>query len=266
MEILDKYDIRPTKNFGQNFIIDPNVVVKIAKGNADKSLTTLEIGPGIGSLTEQLCIYSKKVYSYEIDKKLIPILEQELKDVNNLTLINRDFLKVDLKKEPYVDDQIVVIANLPYYITTPILFKLFESPLKIKGIHVMIQKEVGQRLLAKTGSKDYAALSLIVQYLYDVSKFMDVSKQVFYPKPNVDSIVVSLRPKQTDPNIDQQRLFDLIKSGFKYRRKTLYNNLKELGSDQLLAVLEKHGYSQKRAEELSLEDYLLIYHETESIR
>lgn len=266
LEIVEKYGHRMNKGFGQNFIIDPNVVIKIAKTSSNKDLTTIEIGPGIGALTEQLAIYSKRVIAYEIDDKLIDVLADTLGDYDNVEIRHTDFLNVDLNNEDYADEEIVVTANLPYYVTTPILFKLFESNLKIKSINVMMQKEVADRLLAKPNTKEYSALSIIVSYLYDVKKLMDAKKQVFYPSPNVDSIVVSLFPKSKDETIDDQdKFFEVIKACFKYRRKTLNNNLKELIGENTKTVLENLGFENKRAEDLTLEDFKRLYHEIKSI-
>lgn len=266
LEIVEKYGHRMNKGFGQNFIIDPNVVIKIAKTSSSKDLTTIEIGPGIGALTEQLAIYSKRVIAYEIDDKLIDVLADTLSSYDNVEIRHTDFLNVDLNNEDYADEEIVVTANLPYYVTTPILFKLFESNLKIKSINVMMQKEVADRLLAKPNTKEYSALSIIVSYLYDVKKMMDAKKQVFYPSPNVDSIVVSLFPKSKDETIDDQdKFFEVIKACFKYRRKTLNNNLKELIGENTKTVLENLGFENKRAEDLTLEDFKRLYHEIKSI-
>ena len=182
-------ELRAKKKYGQNFLIDSNVVDKIAKNACDKDLLTLEIGPGLGSLSEMLLKYSKYVDAYEIDKDMYDILNRTIKD-DNFNLYLEDFLDVNLDK--YKDEEIRVCANLPYYVTTPILFKLFNSSLNISKITVMVQKEVAERFRANVGSEDYNALSIVVQYLYDVKLEMNVSKNVFYPSPKVDSAKVHI--------------------------------------------------------------------------
>ena len=195
-EILDRYGLKAQKKYGQNFLIDANIVAKIASQSSDKEHLTLEIGPGIGSLTQMLARYAKEVVAYEIDPKLIPLLKDNFKDVSNIHIIHEDFMDVDFKKAFYANKQINVCANLPYYVTTPILFKLFESNLDILKITVMVQKEVADRFKAKVKDSDYNALSLIVNYLYDVKTVMQVPSSVFYPRPKVDSTVISFIPKR----------------------------------------------------------------------
>lgn len=261
IEILKKHNLYFKKNFGQNFIIDPSVVVKIAENSCDENLITLEIGPGIGALTQQLLRRSKKVYAYEIDTSLIDVLNENLSEFNNLELINQDFLKADLNF--LAGQEIVVCANLPYYITTAILFKLFESGLNIKSINVMMQKEVGDRLLAKENDENYAALSVIVQYSYEVKKMMKVAKEVFMPKPNVDSVVLSLIPKKQEDDIDKEAFFEFVKQCFNQRRKTLSNNLKSICSKEKLVQLESFNL-KRRAQELSLKEFLELFKAYES--
>ena len=226
-EILEKYHLKAQKKFGQNFLIDSNVVDKIAKESCEKDKMTIEVGPGIGSLTQMLSRYSRAVTSYEIDTNLLPVLADTLSECDNVEIVSQDFLELDLDNVPYKDEEIIVCANLPYYITTPILFKLFESDLKIKRISVMVQKEVADRFKAKVGSADYNALSVIVQYSYNVRLLMNISKHVFNPKPNVDSAVIVFEPKEKLSVKDEKDFFDFVKLSFKQRRKTLYNNLKE---------------------------------------
>ena len=233
-EILDRYGLKAQKKYGQNFLIDANIVAKIASQSSDKEHLTLEIGPGIGSLTQMLARYAKEVVAYEIDPKLIPLLKDNFKDVSNIHIIHEDFMDVDFKKAFYANKQINVCANLPYYVTTPILFKLFESNLDILKITVMVQKEVADRFKAKVKDSDYNALSLIVNYLYDVKTVMQVPSSVFYPRPKVDSTVISFIPKRERDFNYEKAFFALVKRAFAKRRKTLYNNLKDYYSKDKL--------------------------------
>ena len=260
-EILDKYQLKAQKKFGQNFLIDANVVDKIAKSSCDKEHTTIEIGPGIGSLTEMLARYSRNVISYEIDQNLLKVLDDTLSAYDNVEIVYQDFLNLDLTTVPYANEEIVVCANLPYYITTPILFKLFESDLKIKRISVMVQKEVADRFKAGVNSKDYNALSVIVQYAYNVRLLMNVSKHVFNPKPNVDSAVIVFEPKDKLPLADEQAFYTMVKLAFKQRRKTLYNNLKEAYTvEEIKHVFEVLSLKDTvRAQELDLETFIKMF-------
>ena len=268
--ILDKYDLKATKRFGQNFLIDANIVKKIAMSACDEKTITVEIGPGIGALTQFLAMYSKRVYAHEIDKKLIDVLADIFKE-EDIEIIPGDFLKADLSDMPYSDKEIVVCSNLPYYITTPVLFKLFESDLKIKKIVVMVQKEVADRFVAKVNSPDYSALSVITSFKYDIKLVMNVPKTVFDPRPNVDSAVISFTPKEVDFKGDETLFFELIKASFKQRRKTLKNNLDAYLKDQdVLALLDKADIKPNvRAQELALDDFKRLYeviYEDQSLR
>lgn len=260
-EILEKYNLKAKKKFGQNFLIDANTVEKIAKNACDREHITIEIGPGIGSLTQKLAKYSKAVISYEIDSSLIPVLSDTLSGLDNVTIIEEDFLNTDLSKASYHDEEIVVAANLPYYITTPILFKLFESDLKIKCISVMVQKEVADRFKASVNSKDYNALSVIVQHSYDVSILMNISKNVFNPKPNVDSAVIVFKPKEKRYVKDEKEFYDFVKMAFTQRRKTLYNNLREhFDIDRIKDMFRTLDLNDsKRAQEIDLDTFIRIY-------
>lgn len=261
LEILDKYDLRPQKKYGQNFLVDPNIVEKIASLSADKDHISLEIGPGIGSLTEMLAKYSKKVIAFEIDDRLIPVLKDDLAHLDNVEIINQDFLNVDLNTLSFKDEIINVAANLPYYVTTPILFKLFESDLKIAKISVMVQKEVADRFKAKVNDEDYNALSVIVNYLYDVHVLTQVPASVFYPRPRVDSTVITFVPKVERDKEFEKKFFKLVKLSFTQRRKTLYNNLRtEYSSELVEDMLKKLDMKTSiRAQELSLDDFMKIY-------
>lgn len=269
-EILEEFGLKAQKKFGQNFLIDANVVDKIARESCEKDLVSVEIGPGIGSLTQMLSRYSKHVYAHEIDENLWPVLAKTLENEKNVEIIHGDFLEVDFNDVPYRDEEIVVCANLPYYITTPILFKLFESDLKIKRISVMVQKEVADRFKAQVGSKDYNALSVIVQYSYDVRLLMNISKNVFNPKPNVDSAVIVFEPKTKQVVKDEKAFFEFVKAAFKQRRKTLFNNLKELfDRDAILDMFNKCNLKETtRAQEIDLETFIKMYevmYETKSV-
>ena len=269
-EIMSRFSIFTKKKYGQNFIIEPKIVENIARlAVKDPNTLTLEIGPGIGALTEQLAILSKQVIAFEIDNSLIEVLDYSLQDYNNVEIVNIDFLKLDFNefmKDKTGYNQVVLAANLPYYITTPILFKVFESNVKLDLISVMVQKEVADRFSAKINTKDYNALSVIVQYLYDVKVVMNVPKTVFNPKPNVESSVVQFSKKEKEILVNNENdFFELVKACFKQRRKTLYNNLRDYYKDSnyVIELLEKTNYKQnRRAQELSLEDFIKIYEAT----
>lgn len=254
--------IKAKKRYGQNFIIDKNTVEAIAeKSNTNSKTTVIEIGPGLGALTKELAIRSKKVIAFEIDQDLVLSLKTILAEYTNVEVIKADILKVDL--DPYLEkeERIVVSANLPYYITTPILFHLFDYGNYFSQITVMMQKEVALRLLAKPSTKEYNALSIIVQYKYDVKQVLKVSRNVFKPKPEVDSVVISFNQKPVKKNIDEEKFFKLVQSCFKQRRKTIENNLKLiLDKDTVIKILKIANIdSQARAESLSLDDYLRLF-------
>ena len=232
IEILNKYHFIFQKKFGQNFLIDTHVLEKIIKAaNITKDDMVLEIGPGIGTMTQYLCENAREVIAVEIDKNLIPILTQDtLSKYDNVTVINEDILKVDIKalvNEKNGGKPIKVVANLPYYITTPIIMGLFEAHVPIDNITVMVQKEVAERMQSGPGSKDYGALSLAVQYYADPYIVANVPPNCFMPRPNVGSAVIRLTLHQDAPIRvkDEQLMFRLIRASFKQRRKTLANGL-----------------------------------------
>lgn len=264
-EMLSKNDFNFKKKFGQNFIVDENIIDNIVvKSNIDKKTMVLEIGPGAGSLTCKLASNSKQVLCYEIDKTLENILNDNLKNFDNVKVIYEDFLEVnvldELKKYNY--EKLYVVANLPYYITTPIIMKIIEDKLPVDKIVIMVQKEVGNRFKAKPGTKEYNSLSIYLNYYYDVKKLMDVSRNVFLPKPNVDSIVVELERKEELLKVNEEIFFKLIKDSFKQKRKTLKNNLKDYNLTIIENVLNKHKFNlDVRAEQLSLEIYVEIANE-----
>lgn len=228
-EILNQYGLSAKKKFGQNFLIDQNILSKIVEAaEIDETSYVVEIGPGLGSLTERLIDTAGKVRAYEIDPDMVQVLTDRLGDKENFELIHGDILKETID----IDEEITVVANLPYYITTPILFKLLESDLKIKRIVVMMQKEVAQRLEGSVNTKDYNALSVAIQYRTTPKIAFNVSREVFIPKPNVDSSVITLEVLD-EPRVaveDEKHFFKIVKGSFGQRRKTLVNNLNsELG-------------------------------------
>lgn len=264
MEIINKYSFAFQKRFGQNFLIDSNILDKIVKGaELNKEDVVIEIGPGIGSLTQVLAEYAKKVIAIEIDKKLIPILEDTLEDYDNILLMNEDILKVDLNKlieEENGGKQVKVIANLPYYITTPIIMGLFENHVPVESITVMVQKEVADRMQALPGTKDYGALSLAIQYYSKPQIITKVSPNCFIPAPKVGSSVICLK-RQEPEKIDfeeEKLLFRIIKAAFSQRRKTLINSLinnesTQVSKEDLILFLREMGLEERvRGEVLSL--------------
>lgn len=266
-EILAKHDVFAKKNYGQNFLIEPSVVEKIARSAiGEKKCVAFEIGPGIGALTQYLCEYAQKVVSFEIDERLPEVLKDTLQEYDNFEIVLQDFLTVDLNAwvEKYRQEgyEVVVAANLPYYITTPILFKIFEAEANISSITVMMQKEVADRFYAKVNTKDYNALSVITQYRCEVSPVMKVPKNVFMPKPNVDSAVLQFRFKQRNENIEEEVFFEMVKACFKQRRKTMLNNFGEYLQDKAkaMALLEQANIDPKRrGESVSLAEFLVLY-------
>lgn len=231
LEIIKKYGFGFQKRFGQNFLIDGNVVEKIVReAGITKDDFVLEIGPGIGTMTQILCENAREVAAVEIDKNLIPILAETLAPYDNVTVINEDILKVDVRKlaeEKNDGRPIKVVANLPYYITTPIIMGLFESHVPLESITIMVQKEVAQRMQVSPGTKDYGALSLAVQFYADAQIVLKVPASCFMPRPNVDSAVIKLVRHEDAPVKvkDEQFMFRVIRAAFNQRRKTLANSL-----------------------------------------
>ena len=265
-EVLAKYNMSAKKKFGQNFLIDSHVLEGIveAAGVTDEDLV-LEIGPGIGSLTQYLAEAAGKVVAVEIDKTLLPVLADTLSEYDNVTVINQDILKVDL--DEIVSENggrpIKVVANLPYYITTPIIMKLFESRARIESITVMVQKEVADRMAAGPGGKDYGSLSLAVGYYAKAVTVMDVPPSSFIPQPNVGSAVVNLS-RYAEPRVkvqDEKRLFEIVRTAFNQRRKTLSNSLSNnsalgVSRQEVADALLKMGVDEKaRGEILTLEQF-----------
>ena len=270
IEVLQKYNFSFQKKFGQNFLIDPHVLDKIiAAAEITKDDFVLEIGPGIGTLTQYLAEAAREVVAVEIDSTLIPILEDTLSAYDNVSVINEDVLKVDLRKlaeERNGGKPIKVVANLPYYITTPIIMSLFESHVPLKSLTVMVQKEVALRMQAGSGTKDYGALSLAVQYYASPYLAANVPPNCFMPRPNVGSAVIRLtRFGETPVQVkDEKLLFRLIRASFNQRRKTLQNGLvnsQELDftKEQVAAAIATLGVSPSvRGEALTLEQFAAL--------
>lgn len=251
------------KSFGQNFIVDKNIIDNIIKFSlVDKDTMVIEIGPGAGSLTTALAASSKSVLCYEIDDSLKDVLSDSLKNFDNVDIIYQDFLKANVSEtlKKYNYGKLYVIANLPYYITTPIITKIIEDKLNVDKIVIMVQKEVGDRLKAQPGSKDYNSLSIYISYYFNVKKLMDVSRNVFLPKPNVDSIVIELSKKENNYKLKNENVFfKLVRDSFVQKRKTLRNNLKAYDLKIIEKVLNKYGYDLSvRAENLSIDVFVDI--------
>jgi 16S rRNA (adenine1518-N6/adenine1519-N6)-dimethyltransferase len=269
MAVLKKYNFSFQKKYGQNFLIDTNILERIiSESEITKDDCVLEIGPGIGTMTQYLAESAKRVIAVEIDRSLIPILEDTLSDYDNVTVINDDILKVDIQKlcDEYNDSRpIKVVANLPYYITTPIIMGLFESHVPLKSITIMVQKEVADRMQQKPGSKDYGALSLAVQYYAKPEIVAEVSPNCFIPKPNVSSAVIRLTRYENPPiEVDNEHfMFSLIRASFNQRRKTLANGLANGGlgleRETVNRALEKMELSLTvRGEALTLEQFAIL--------
>ncbi len=250
------------KKFGQNFLKDSNVLNKIIEiSNIDKESLIIEIGPGSGYLTRYL-VKKGKVLSYEIDNDLKEILCNEFKDCENVEFIFDDFLKRNVKEDikKYSYNKLYIVANLPYYITTPIINKLIEEKISIDKMVIMVQKEVGERFSAKPGNKDYSSITVFLNYYFDIKKEFVVSRNSFVPKPNVDSIVISFTKKKNKLLVnDENKFFKLIRDSFKYKRKTLKNNLNDYDFNIINKVLNQHNMSEDiRAEHIPIDIFIEI--------
>ena len=260
-ELVKKYNFKFSKSLGQNFLIDESVLTDIVEGaEVNSEDLVIEIGPGVGSLTAKLLCKAKRVVSIELDNDLIPILETELGQEPNFTLIHNDALKVDFNEIIGEEKSVKLVANLPYYVTTPIIARLLKEDYKFKSLTIMIQKEVAERIDAEPNCKEYGALSLMVQYYCNTKIIRRVSPSCFIPRPKVDSIVIRL-DKLSKPRVnvkDEKLMFDIIRNSFNMRRKTLWNGVKFLGlpKESLENAFEKAGIDPKRrGETLSLQEF-----------
>ncbi len=271
-DILSRHGFSFKKSLGQNFLIDPNILHRITEtAELTKETGVIEIGPGIGALTEHLARTAGKVVAFEIDQRLLPILEETMEPYDNVKVINEDILKADVKtvvEQEFAEfDRLMVVANLPYYVTTPIIMKLLEDKIPVNGFVVMLQKEVGDRISAKPASKEYGSLSIAVQYYTKAEIAFIVPKTVFMPAPNVDSAIIKLQVREK-PAVSVENeafFFTVTRTSFAQRRKTILNNLvnglpggKEK-KEQITAALEKAGIDPaRRGETLSLNEFAVL--------
>jgi 16S rRNA (adenine1518-N6/adenine1519-N6)-dimethyltransferase len=276
-EIINKYSFAFQKKFGQNFLIDSNILESIVSAaHITKDDFVLEIGPGIGTMTQYLCEAARQVVAVEIDKMLIPILKDTLSEYDNVEVINQDVLKLDIKalaQEKNNGKPIKVVANLPYYITTPIIMGLFESKVPIESITIMVQKEVADRMQTGPGSKDYGALSLAVQYYADAKVQLNVSASCFMPRPNVDSAVIKLTAHEKPVvDVDETLMFKVIRASFNQRRKTLVNGLKnsselDYTKEEIVQAIKAIGKEENiRGEKLTLEEFAALSNSLKVVR
>lgn len=264
--IIQKYGFKFTKSLGQNFLINEHILDEIVdSANISKDDVVLEIGTGIGTLTRKLCERAGKVVAVEIDSKLIPILKETLADFDNIDIINKDILKIDINEELKnlkIDKKVKVVANLPYYITTPIIMKMLEEKVNVNCMVLMLQKEVAQRINAKESTKDYGSLSIAVQYYCDTQIVCKVPKNSFIPEPNVDSLVIKLTVnEERKVKVDDEELFfKIVRGSFAKRRKTIINSLAGyedlLSKDKLEKLLEMSNIdSKRRGETLTIQEF-----------
>ncbi len=254
------------KSFGQNFLQDKNIIKSIVeKTNIEKNSLIIEVGPGSGALTRELAKVSSNVLSYEIDTRLEETLDENLREFNNVTIIYDDFLNRDIKSDikDYKFDYIYFVANIPYYITTPIIEKLIESKIDFKTITLMVQKEVADRFSAHPKTKDYGSITVFLNYYFDIEKLIFVSRNAFIPKPNVDSEVIALRKKKIIKKADnEEKFFQLVRDSFKFKRKNIRNNLKNYDLKIVEDVLKKYNKDlTSRAEELKLNIFIDLANE-----
>ena len=260
-DLVKKYNFKFSKSLGQNFLIDDSVLTNIVEGAEvnDKDYV-IEIGPGVGTLTAKLLLKAKKVTSIELDNDLIPILQEELGQYENFNLIHNDALKVDFNALMEGEESVKLVANLPYYVTTPIIVKLLKDGYNFKSLTIMIQKEVAERIDAEPNCKEYGALSVLVQYYCNTSIVRRVAPSCFMPRPKVESIVIKLErlPEPRVKTKDEKLMFELVRAGFNMRRKTLWNAAKsfKLSKEKLEEAFENSGIdSKRRAETLTIEEF-----------
>ncbi len=263
-ELVKKYNFKFSKSLGQNFLVDDSVPRDIVLGaEVDENDLIIEIGPGVGTLTAQLLNKAKKVVAIELDNDLIPILRQEIGDNPKFELIHNDALKVNFNEVIGEEKSVKLVANLPYYVTTPIIVKLLKENYNFKSLTIMIQKEVAERMNAEPGNKDYGALSLLVQYYCDTKIIRKVPPQCFIPRPKVDSIVIRLdRLSEPKVSVENEKLFfEIIRSSFNMRRKTLWNGVKNIGLSKEnleLAFNEADIDPKRRGETLTIEEFAIL--------
>lgn len=260
-EVVERHGFKFAKSLGQNFLVDESVLLDILdSAEVTKEDYVIEIGPGVGTLTRELLKRAKGVTAIELDTRLIPILEEELASFDNFTLINKDALKVDFNEIIGEENSIKIVANLPYYVTTPIISNLLTGGYNFKSLTIMIQKEVAERMDAEPSTKEYGALSILAQYYCNTKIIRRVSPNCFVPRPKVESIVIKLE-KLEEPRVktdDEKLFFSLVRASFNMRRKTLWNATKTLGLDKevMERIFEESGIDQKRrGETLSLEEF-----------
>lgn len=273
-QIKELFGFNFSKGLGQNFLIDGNVLRAITKGaEISKEDNVLEIGPGFGTLTEELLLNAKKVVSVEIDERLNPVLMQTLGRFNNFVLVNADILKADLNRlvaEQFNNESFKVVANLPYYITTPIIELFLESDLPVESLTFMVQKEVGERIVANPGNKTYGSLTVFANFYSEPSFVVHAPKSVFMPQPKVDSVVVRLKKRTELPDVDRIKFFKLMRGGFTKRRKNILNSLTTdvslgVSKEDMKKILGKLEIDPNfRAEDLSLQNYIDITKEIEN--
>ncbi|WP_066889607.1 16S rRNA (adenine(1518)-N(6)/adenine(1519)-N(6))-dimethyltransferase RsmA [Clostridium nigeriense] len=263
-ELVKKYNFKFSKSLGQNFLVDDSVPRDIVLGaEVDENDLIIEIGPGVGTLTAQLLNKAKKVVAIELDNDLIPILRQEIGDNPKFELIHNDALKVNFNEVIGEEKSVKLVANLPYYVTTPIIVKLLKENYNFKSLTIMIQKEVAERMNAEPGNKDYGALSLLVQYYCNTKIIRKVPPQCFIPRPKVDSIVIRLdRLSEPKVSVENEKLFfEIIRSSFNMRRKTLWNGVKNIGLSKEnleLAFNEADIDPKRRGETLTIEEFAIL--------
>lgn len=265
-DIMNRYGFSFSKGLGQNFLVNPSVCPKIAElGNANERFGIIEIGTGFGVLTCELAKRAKKVVAIEIDSRLIPVLNETLSEYDNVKIINEDVLKVDIKKlikNEFEGLEVAVCANLPYYLTSPIIMTLLDQKLPIKSVTVMVQKEAGERLCAKLGTREAGAITVAINYFASAKMLFDVKRGSFMPSPNVDSCVIRLDIKEKTPDgvVDEEFFFKTVKAAFSQRRKTLANSVSSyfnLSKDIVFNAIEKTGLNESvRPEQMLMEDFI----------
>ena len=267
-ELVESHGFKFSKSLGQNFLIDGNIVKKIVRdAGITKDDYVLEVGPGVGTLTEELALNAKKVVAVEIDRSLLPILDiTVLNRYDNIDVVHGDILEIDIKtliEEKLGGGPVKVVANLPYYVTTPIIARFLEEDLNVESLTIMVQKEVAQRMVSKQGSKVYGSLSVFVSFYSEPEILLTVPKSVFMPSPKIDSAVIRLNMKESLPDVDKKQFFKVVRASFSKRRKTILNALSSYGFTiekyEIKGALEAAGIDPgSRAEQLSLEEFVKI--------